>query len=158
MNPLSQIRNYYPLDERLASSGQPEAEQFQAIAEAGYEVVVNLALPTSDNAIAQEGSLVSALGLSYVQVPVRWDAPSIADVLLFCTLMQAMSDKKIWVHCAWNMRVSCFFYLYRKHLLNLSERQARFPMSEIWEPEGIWRELVDAVDVHFARSDAARPA
>jgi len=151
---LAQIRNYHALDERLASSGQPEPEQFQLIADAGYDIVVNLALPTSDNAIAQEGSLVSALGLSYVQIPVRWDAPSISDVLLFCALMQAVGDKKVWVHCAFNMRVSCFLYLYRRHLLKMPEPQARFPLSEIWEPEGVWRDLVNNVNAYFEKSGA----
>ena len=139
---LHTIRNYYAIDARLASSGQPDAEQLRAIAAAGYQVVINLALPESDNALADEGALVAALGMSYIHIPVRWEAPQLADLQLFCGFMRVLELKKVWVHCAYNMRVSCFLYLYRRHVLQEPEATARFPMSEIWQPEGVWAELI----------------
>lgn len=145
------IRNYRLVDEGLASSGQPDRDQLSAIAAAGYEIVINLALPTSDGAIAEEGALVAALGMSYVHIPVLWEAPRLADVLLFCATMQALRDRKIWVHCAYNMRVSCFLYLYRKHCLNLPDETARHPMCELWQPDGAWAELIEITGRHFRR-------
>ena len=48
------ILNYYPISPLLATSGQPIPVQFQQIAEVGYQVVINLALTTSSNAIDHE--------------------------------------------------------------------------------------------------------
>ena len=46
------IHNQYQLTANIASSGQPREDQFKAIAEAGYDIVINLAMPDSDHAMA----------------------------------------------------------------------------------------------------------
>src|SRR5215510_14560038 len=60
---LSEIYNFRAVGDRLGTAGQPTEQQFQAIRDAGYEVVLNIALPTSDNALPNEGSLVTGLGM-----------------------------------------------------------------------------------------------
>jgi protein tyrosine phosphatase (PTP) superfamily phosphohydrolase (DUF442 family) len=40
---IEDITNYKKVSDTLASSGQPEDMQFKEIAEAGFEVVINLA-------------------------------------------------------------------------------------------------------------------
>ena len=139
---ISQIRAYYEASENIATSGQPEEQQFSEIAEAGYTVVINLALPTSTHAIANENEIVDSLGMSYVHIPVSWENPQISDVERFFSAMDSFKDQKIWVHCALNMRVSCF--IYKKYVLQLPEAQALFPMSEIWQPTGAWENLINA--------------
>ena len=84
---MNNIRDYYQIDDRLATSGQPTREQFQSIAAAGYQVIINLATSTSTNAIADEGTIVTDLGLVYVQIPVLWDNPQLEDVRLFFNVM-----------------------------------------------------------------------
>lgn len=42
---LQDIVNYRKISDPAASSGQPEEMQFKDIAEAGFEVVINLAMP-----------------------------------------------------------------------------------------------------------------
>lgn len=39
---IAGISNYRELDAKLSCSGQPSERQFEAIAEAGFEVVINL--------------------------------------------------------------------------------------------------------------------
>ena len=46
---LSEICSFRAIGERLGTAGQPAESQFHAVYEAGFEVVINLALPTSDN-------------------------------------------------------------------------------------------------------------
>lgn len=65
---------------------------------------------------------------------------------LFFDVMKSLGDRKIWIHCALNMRVSCFLYLFQKHVLHLPEEQASYPMAEIWQPEGVWKELIQETD------------
>ncbi len=146
---LQEICNYYPIDHRLASSGQPTREQFTTIARSGYEVVINLALPTSSNALEDEGAIVTGLGMVYLHLPVLWESPTLEDVSLFFRMMGAVGGRKVWVHCAKNMRVSCFLYLYRKHIEKRSEEEARYPMSEIWQTSGVWSDLIRSAETHF---------
>ena len=140
---LKTIKNYYLVTEKIASSGQPTAEQFKAIFAANYDVVINLATATSTNALANEGAIVIEQGLVYFHIPVVWDAPKIEDLELFFASMESVKERKVWVHCALNMRVSCFLYLYQKYILKLSEDLASYPMREIWQPDGVWRELIE---------------
>ena len=140
---VGQVINYFQVTEELATSGQPTEEQLLAIGKAGYDMVINLAPPTGHGAIANEGAIVSWLGMSYVQIPVEWEAPKLDELKLFADVMKAAGEKRVWVHCAMNMRVSCFVYLYRKHVLGLPEEEALYPMCKLWEPQGVWKQLVE---------------
>ena len=51
MGDLDGIRNFLQIDEHLATSGMPRPDDFAAIAREGYRLVINLAMPTSDNAV-----------------------------------------------------------------------------------------------------------
>jgi len=145
IEPIEQIRAYLRLNERVATSGMPRPEQFAAIRSAGFEVVVNLALPTSDNAMANEGDLVTAQGMAYVHIPVNFERPAREDFQKFERVMDAFSERKVFVHCAANMRVSAFMYLYRVRKDPSCAPDARKDMQRIWEPDGAWREFIDAL-------------
>src|SRR5688572_30153395 len=113
MNALESIRGYLRLSDRIATSGMPQPEHFTCIREAGFDVVINLALPTSDNAIPSEGELVSTQGMTYIHLPVKFDAPQPEDFERFSRMMDACQNQRVFVHCAANMRVSAFMFLYR---------------------------------------------
>ncbi len=95
---LKEIRAYLPIGERLGTAGQPTVAQLGVIREAGFGAVINLALATSDNAIAEEGSLVAKLGMAYVQIPVNFQAPRAEDFRAFCKVMEAFEDRPVFVH------------------------------------------------------------
>lgn len=141
MPDLSQITNFVELTDDVGTSGQPSADQFAAIAEAGYASVINLALPTSDHAIANEGSIVTGLGMRYVHIPVHFDAPTMEDLRAFIGIMQVLEGSRIWVHCVVNARVSAFMYLYLHHVCKLSQDQSRSRILAKWEPrmDDVWR-------------------
>ncbi|MBD2256588.1 sulfur transferase domain-containing protein [Pseudanabaena sp. FACHB-2040] len=141
--PLASIYHFLPISDAIATAGQPTAEQFEAIRQAGYQVVVNLALLTSDNALPQEPALVESLGMQYVPIPVIWEEPTLADLHRFFAVMEANQDKKVFVHCAANMRVSVFVYLYRCLRLELDEAQARQDLHRIWQPNSIWQQFIE---------------
>jgi len=146
---LEEILNYYPVCDHIASSGQPGADQFSAIVGAGFDAVVNLALPDSRGALPGEGKIVTALGMAYFHIPVSWEAPRVKDVELFFAVMRALQGRRAWIHCAMNMRVSCFLYFYRRHVLGEPEEEAAWPMREIWRPQGAWRDLMDEMERKF---------
>lgn len=140
---MQSILNFVPINNRLATAGQPTIEQFAAIKNAGYNVVINLAVPTSEGAIANEREIVESLGMQYFHIPVIWDNPTIDDFNQFSNVMQTHSDQSIFVHCAKNMRVSAFVYLYRRSHENVSEEQAKADLYKIWRPNSIWQEFID---------------
>lgn len=142
---ISDIYHYEQMADWLGTSGQPERAQFKAIADAGYDAVVNLALPTSDNAIADEGSVVTALQMSYYHIPVKFDAPTIDDLRTFFGVMRALDGKKVWVHCVVNARVSAFVYHYLRFEKGVDETAARSSLLSRWEPQmdEVWRRFLD---------------
>lgn len=144
MQRLEDITNYVLLAADIGTSGQPTREQFRAIADAGYDAVINLALPTSDHAIPEEGAIVSGLGMSYVHIPVQFDNPTIEDLRRFVGIMQALDGHKVWVHCVVNARVSAFLYHYLRHVRCVDERAARSPVLERWTPrmDETWRQFL----------------
>ena len=46
---MNSIQDYYQISDLLATSGQPTAQQFLLIAQAGYHAVINLAMSSSTN-------------------------------------------------------------------------------------------------------------
>ncbi len=147
---INNIQDYYQISDRQATSGQPTKEQFELIAKSRYQIIINLAMSTSTNALANEGAIVTDLGMVYVQIPVVWENPQIKDVQLFFKTMQSFEENRVWVHCAKNMRVSCFVYLWQKYVLQLSEAEARPTMDRIWQPTGVWQKLIEQAEINFS--------
>ncbi|MDY6784603.1 MAG: protein tyrosine phosphatase family protein [Cyanobacteriota bacterium] len=145
---LEDIAGFIQLSESVATAGQPTPEQFLAIKTSNYDVVVNLALSTSSNAIANECEIVEALGMQYVQIPVAWEAPQLADFECFLEAMKEHCDRKIFVHCAANKRVSAFMYLYRR-ICEIEERdrateaEAQKDLHRIWVPNEVWQQFIE---------------
>ena len=135
----------YQVFDGLWTSGQLSSADIQRLPGLGIEAVVNLALPTSPGALAGEAEAVTALGLSYVQIPVQWEAPDPAQFDQFVAVLRAFEGRRLWVHCALNMRVSAFVYLYRRLVLSEGEEAARHPMCEVWEPNEVWQGFIEAV-------------
>jgi len=139
---LSAIYSFRAVGDRLGTAGQPTQAQFPMIQESGFEAVVNLALPTSDNAIANEGSVVTSLGMSYVHIPVDFKAPTSQDFRAFCRVMDAFDDRPVFVHCAANMRVSAFVFLYRVMFQHIAVAEAERDLYAIWQPDEVWSRFI----------------
>jgi protein tyrosine phosphatase (PTP) superfamily phosphohydrolase (DUF442 family) len=136
---MRQIANFYQVSDLLATAGQPSPQDFTEIAKAGYEVVVNLVLPHDATSIADESGFVTEQGMSYIHIPVNLFAPHIEAVPLFFDVMQILQHRKTFLHCAFNKRVSAFYYLYQKYILQAPEEKARFPMDKVWQPPEVWQ-------------------
>jgi uncharacterized protein (TIGR01244 family) len=146
MTTLTDIYNYLPLTGNLLTSGQPTREQFDTIAKAGVQTVINLALETSTNALQDEAGVVRDLGMEYVHIPVIWEQPTRDALIKFMDTMDGQGEKKVLVHCAANMRVSVFVALYRSLRLGWDREAAFKDVHQIWDPseEKVWREFIEA--------------
>ncbi len=139
---IEAIHNFLKLSDFIATAGQPSKEQFVAIKEAGYQVIVNLAPSDSTSAISQEKEIVESLGLNYVYIPVVWTNPTLEDLDRFFSTMNANAKKPIFVHCAKNMRVSAFMYLYRRLHDRWDDQQAEPDLHKIWIPNETWQAFI----------------
>jgi protein tyrosine phosphatase (PTP) superfamily phosphohydrolase (DUF442 family) len=149
---LQSICNFLRISETLGTAGQPTPEQFAAIKDAGYQVVINLAMPDSTNALPNEGQLVMEQGLDYVHIPVVWENPTLADLEEFFETMARYQGQTIFVHCALNYRVSSFVLLYRVIRQGVPVAEARAKLLEIWEPDAVWLRFIDDALLHYGLS------
>lgn len=142
--PLELIRNYYPIDDRIATAGQPTVDQFNHIKLANFDLVINLALPDSPYAIEDEGDLMDKLGMDYIHIPVDFKAPALDDLNAFFDALDQHQDKRIFVHCALNQRVSAFMFLYRRIREHISASDALTDMNAIWKPDDTWQQFIES--------------
>ena len=139
---MNKILNYVKINELISTSGQPKIEELELIANEGFEVVINLAVPTTSNALENEDKIVSSLNMSYIHIPVDFENPKISDLKLFLNVLQALGANKVWIHCAKNYRVSAFMYVYHKYILHTPFEQIDLSIFDIWQPSLIWQELM----------------
>jgi protein tyrosine phosphatase (PTP) superfamily phosphohydrolase (DUF442 family) len=139
---LVAIQNFQAVSDLLGTSGQPTPDQFAAIREAGYEVVVNLSMPDSPDAVPDESERITALGMEYIAIPVAWDRPNLDDLEQFFAAMERCQGRKVFVHCARNMRVSAFVFLYRVLRLDAPVEAAWREVLRIWEPNPVWQSFI----------------
>ncbi len=138
------ILNYLEITEQLGTGGQPDHKAFAGLAAAGYRVVINLAMPHSEEALSEEDWLVTEQGMIYVHLPVPWEKPTLTHLAQFFALMDAFGDERVFVHCIVNMRVSVFVYLYRVCHMGIAPEVAQAPMLRIWQPHAQWQSLIEA--------------
>ena len=152
--------NTHQVFDWLWTSGQLSERDIDRLPALGIGAVINLALPTSSNALPGEAELVSRQGITYVQIPVEWERPELHQLQQFFTMLKAFAGRKVWVHCAKNMRVSAFVYLYRRLCLAESEEASVHPMREVWVPNETWSGFIrDALGAYatLARDRSAPP-
>ncbi|MRS05999.1 phosphotyrosine protein phosphatase [bacterium] len=139
--------NTFQVFDWLWTSGQISEEDIRQIQHEGFTTVINLALPTSSNALKGEAEMVANLQMNYFNIPVEWELPEVGQFELCTNLLNVLHEHgdKVWLHCAMNMRVSAFVYLYRKLVLKQAEEEALHPMKEVWTPNPLWREFMDEV-------------
>jgi protein tyrosine phosphatase (PTP) superfamily phosphohydrolase (DUF442 family) len=138
------ILNQYHVTENIASSGQPDEAQIEQIASEGYYAVINLAMPDHKKSLANEGGIVTSLGMTYIHIPVPFEAPNEEHLVTFSGYMDVLEAKKVWVHCIVNARVSAFLFRYLQANRGLSAAEAKTPILEQWLPQmdKIWKEFI----------------
>jgi protein tyrosine phosphatase (PTP) superfamily phosphohydrolase (DUF442 family) len=118
---LAGIKDYRRLSDRIATAGQPSRQELAAVAENGYQVVINLHVSAD---LPDESDVVCSLGIEYVHIPVPWERPAREHLERFFEAMEARPAQRLFVHCAANKRVAAFMALYRIHRLGWPQEEA----------------------------------
>ena len=142
---MENIINFYQITENVGTGGQPTISQLAEIAEANYSAIVNLAMHDSDNAIPEEADIVSSLGMKYIHIPVPFEAPTSNHLKEFFNVMDSFEEKKVFVHCAVNARVSAFMHQYLTLKKGVSSEKATSPLLHQWLPkmDSNWKFIMD---------------
>lgn len=140
------IPNWKRLDAEITTSGQPSEAELGEIAALGVRHVINLGLHSHERALPDEAASVAASGMTYTHIPVAFDAPRDADFARFCAVLAALDGAPVHVHCILNLRVSAFFYRYRRDVLGWEDAAARAPMEAFWQPGGVWAAFIGDSD------------
>ena len=129
------IRAFQRLDPRTTTSGRLRDEDLAALAELGIAQVVNLALDSHPEALAEEADKLAALGMAYTHIPVPFDDPRDDHYRAFTAALAAAGDAPVHVHCIMNYRVAAFFYRWHRENAAMDEPQARALMARQWKPD-----------------------
>lgn len=143
---MKNIYNFLQIESSLTTSGQPNEVQLSALAEKGFEVIINLALHNDPRySLHNEAGLVESLGMTYIHIPVQFDAPTENDLESFFNAMESVKNKKVHIHCAANMRVTAFLGLYYSIKQKKSKEEAFDPMNSVWEPDEVWSSFISSM-------------
>jgi protein tyrosine phosphatase (PTP) superfamily phosphohydrolase (DUF442 family) len=140
---LEAIVRYVPVSQSLATAGQPSEAQLAAIAEAGFEVVINLALHNDPRySLKDEATTVVNLGMEYIHIPVPFASPTAENLESFFAAMERVGQHKVFVHCAQNKRVPVFIALHRIIKQGWAEDKAVAAMHDVWQPDATWESFI----------------
>lgn len=142
------IRGWQRLSGDVTTSGRIEEGDVARLAALEVKQVVNLALDSHPEALADEASKFAAEGIAYTHIPVPFDAPDEEHYAAFRAALEG-GPKPVHVHCIMNWRVSAFFYRLHRDALGMAEPQARALMVQQWEPDAAdkpdWRVWADFI-------------
>lgn len=135
--------NAVSVSPRLVTSGQPSAQELAKLKDLGFGAVVYLAPPTVQDAVRDEPAILERQGIAFVNIPIRFDAPSDADFDAFVAAMRGFGERKVLVHCQVNLRASSMVFLYRAIVLKENPRLAYEAVEKVWVPDGAWRPFIE---------------
>ncbi|MBX9884410.1 MAG: protein tyrosine phosphatase family protein [Novosphingobium sp.] len=128
------IRGWQRLGEDVTTSGRLEEADVARLAALGVKQVVNLALDSHPEALADEAGKFAAEGIAYTHIPVPFDAPGEEHFAAFRAVVE-QGARPLHVHCIMNWRVSAFFYRLHRDFQGMPEAEARALMAQQWAPD-----------------------
>jgi len=130
---IKKAYNFKKVNGLVTCSGTLKGVNLQSLSDEGYEVVINLLPDESEYAVKGEKGDFERSGVRYVYIPVEWDKPKYSDFEAFEAEMNAITGKKVHIHCAANFRVSAFYSIYAFKNLGWSKTEAEEFISSIWQ-------------------------
>ena len=139
---MKSIKNYIKVNQNISTSGQPTKKQFKAIKNNGFDVVINLAMHNKGT-LKEEDKIVSKNGMLYIHIPITWKAPELDRLKLFLNILKTLEkeNKKVFIHCIKNYRVSVFMYQYKKSVLK--QKKVKLIAPKEFSPNKRWKQIIE---------------
>ena len=135
---MKSITNYIKVSKTISTAGLPTKKQFKKIYKKGFEVVINLAVNNKD-ALKDEDKIVSDIGMIYIHIPIDWKNPQHDRLDFFLMILKQLQkdNKKVFIHCIMNYRVSAFMHKYKQKVLKQKNiefiKPKKFKLKKAWQ-------------------------
>jgi len=139
---INSLYNFHFWHTGLLSAGQPDEEELEGLAAKGVRRIINLDRVNSETALRDEAGLVTAMGLTYCHIPVRFEAPAAPEFHRFCAQMTDGEGQSCFVHCQANYISSVFVALYLHFYKSYSYENVMNQVYDIWQPNRVWQIFV----------------
>ena len=97
-SPAGGIKNFYQVDQHVYRGAQPDKEGFQVLAKLGVKTVIDLR--ESDARSRMEERLVTAAGMSYMNVPMTGlTPPTDTEISKILGVLESDNTGPVFVHC-----------------------------------------------------------
>ncbi len=151
---IRRLKNYVPISEKLHTCGQITGDALDVLKEEGVKAIISVNAEDF-GAIESLKRQARGQGISFVNVPVSWDEPTIESLEDFFEAMDKYKEVEILVHCQLNWRASAFVYLYRTIRLKEPKKEASKALKKIWNPEKYeaWDAFFEKAEKHFSEID-----
>lgn len=126
------MRGWQRLNDNVTTSGRLYGGDIARLSAIGVMHVINLALDTHPEALADEAGKLAAAGMRYTHIPVPFGAPADEHYAAFVAALRP--GEAVHVHCIMNYRVSAFFYRLNRER-GMDEAAARALMETQWSPD-----------------------
>lgn len=135
------VINALQITHDLTVIGQVQPEQLQQAAQEGFQAIVNLRSPDELGFLNNEQQLVEALGLHYINIPLRLEHLNEAIVT---QILQAIEHlpKPVLVHCAAGMRSAAIA------LLSAAIQEGLTPEQTLAKARSVGFHYIDYTLVH----------
>lgn len=147
MQNIEKILNYRKNSDKLSTSGQPKEDEIKIISENGFEVVINIRPDFEMHYEFNEKIAVESLGMKYFNIPMTFDTLDSGYLLKFFELVESQKERRVFIHCHHNIRVSVLFAFYRILILKWKKEDAFDELSKMME---VNTNLMDYFDYHIA--------
>jgi tyrosine-protein phosphatase SIW14 len=97
-SPAEGIHNFYQVDSNVYRGAQPTRAGFRYLAKLGVKTVIDLR--GWDDRAAQEKQVVTSLGMTYINVPMRGlTPPTTVQITKILALLEDTKSGAVFVHC-----------------------------------------------------------
>lgn len=126
------LRNWQRRPDGITTSGALGPGDPARLAAIGVRHVINLALESHPEALADEAGQLARAGIGYTHIPVPFDAPGRAHLEMLRLAIDG-ANGPVHIHCIMNYRVTAFLYLLDIEA-GVEEREAHARMAAVWDP------------------------
>lgn len=127
----------------LICASQPNADELIELANNGMQLVINLGLNNSQDALLDEEQIVIDNGMQYFHLPVEFEHPTLQKLGQFSNVLEQHKAKRLFIHCAANKRATVFTALHGQVYWQWNQHQADALIKQVWTPTPVWQQLID---------------
>ncbi len=130
---IKDIFNLRMVSSQYWTAGQPSEEQLGDVAKEGFDLVLNIAPQDPRYSLEDEERTVKSLGMAYRLIPIDFRAPTLEDYDRVEAALLMAKDKRVFIHCAANYRVTTIFGCFAVNHLGWSQAEWDAFIADVWD-------------------------